>query len=195
MDSLRLGIILAMSQVMRIGLDIIGLGESGGVGSIPGEMELCVMAIGVQPIGRVVGRDARTGRFSSLTRVMAYGRRVVGWYSEVEIVELESRPNPRASRATSVSGASTVAARAVITLALVVLVTRASWTHAASAAVLGLAADATGAVVHATVDGARRLARWAAEYVRREFLAQWRLGLATLVPCAAILAWVALAAR
>ena len=170
---------------MRIGLDAIGVGQ----GALTGEVEHCVMAIGLQPVGNVVVRDARTGRFSSLTRARGFGRMTIGAYTEVEPVEFESRPLTRAPRT------STVAARAVLTLALVVVARAVGAGTAVLAVAAGLAADAAGDLARATAGGLRRLARWGAGYVRREFLAQWRLGLATLVPGAAALAWVALTAR
>jgi hypothetical protein len=147
---------------MRIGID----GLDGGALGIPGDPELCLMAIGVgQPIGNVVMRDAQTGMFSSLTRLMGFGRRAVGRYLDVEPVEIEARPNPRRAPAR--------AARLVLAVALVVVAaTRPE-------AGLGAAALLAGAA----------LGRWAAEYARREFGRQWRLAAFVLAPALAFLAW------
>ncbi len=172
---------------MRIGLDAIGI--EIGQDALTGEGEHCVMAIGIQPVGNVVVRDVRTGRFTSLTRARSFGRMTIGAYTEVEPAEFESRPLARAPRT------STVAARAVLALMLVVVARAVDADATVLAVAVGRAADATGDLARATVDGVRWLARWGAGYVRREFLAQWRLGLATLVPCAAVLAWVMMAAR
>ena len=137
-----------------------------GFDAIRGDPELCIFAIGLgQLIGRCVGRDKRTGRFISLTR-----RLVIGAYTDVDPVELELRPNPRKAPA--------VAARLVVGLTLVMVT--ATVAKAAIAARIAATLLAAGA----------RAARWAAGYVHREFVQQWRLALA-LVPCAALLVWLA----
>lgn len=147
---------------MRIGLD-----------AIAGESEICLMAIELgQPIGNVVVRDAETGLFRSLTRIMGFGRRVIGRYLDVEPVELESRPNPRRAPA--------VAARLVVAVALIVVTTASPEATLLSA--VGASALLAGA----------RLWRWAVVYVRREFTSQWRVLLCTLGPAVAFLAWVAI---
>jgi hypothetical protein len=169
-----------------------------GIDRIPGAGmgELCVMAIGLQPIGRVVVRDPATGRFTSLTRVARHGRAIVGDCDLVEPVEFESSPAPR--RAPRVT-AGAVAARAILALTVAVAAGAASTATTATEVVAGAVSVVTGLLESAVVDGARvvtsgaaRLARWAVRYVRREFVAQWRLGLA-LAPCAVALAWLALA--
>jgi hypothetical protein len=139
-----------------------------GVDAIRGDTEMCLFAIGVgQLIGRCVGRDQRTGRFVSLTK-----RLVIGAYTNVESIELERRPNPRKVPA--------VAARLVIGLTLAIVT--------AIVAELGVAA-AIGALL---LPAATRAARWVAGYVRREFVAQWRLVL-FLAPFATFLVWLAFA--
>ncbi len=146
---------------MRIGLD-----------AILGEPELCLMAIGLdQPIGHVVVKDLVTGLFRSLTRLMDFGRRVIGAYLDHEVVELESRPNPRRAPAT--------ATRLVVAVVLVVVTAkRPEVTLAAAAGAAMLLAGA-------------ELACWAVTYVRREFIAQWRVLACTGGPAFAFLAWVA----
>lgn len=137
-----------------------------GVDAIRGESEMCIFAIGLgQPIGRCVGRDKRTGRFIALTR-----RLVIGAYTDVEPVELERRPNPRKATA--------VAARVVVGLTLVIVVATAP--KAAGAA----------AIAAMLLPAGRRAARWAAGYIDREFVAQWRLALA-IAPVATALVWLA----
>lgn len=140
------------------------------------EGEVCLMAIGLQPIGNLVTRD-RAGRFASLTRLHGLGRTIVGVCTEIEPIELETRPNVRSAPRTS-RGATAV--RAVVALTLMVVTVTAT----ASRAKLGdVAVNSVAMVV--------QFSRWSVEYVRREFLDQWRLGLATVVPCAAFLAWLA----
>jgi hypothetical protein len=137
-----------------------------GCEAIRGEQELCIFAIGLgQLIGKCVGRDKRTGRFISLTK-----RLVIGAYTEVEHVELERRPNPRKTPA--------VAARLVVGLTLVIVTTTAP--EAAIAARIAATLLASGT----------RASRWAAGYLDREFVQQWRLALA-VAPVAAALVWLA----
>jgi hypothetical protein len=137
-----------------------------GVDTIRGEPELCIFAIGLgQLIGRCVGRDNRTGRFVSLTRHL-----VIGAYTDSEPVELERRPNPRKAPA--------VAARLVVGLTLVIVT--ATMAKAAIAARIAATLLAAGA----------RAARWAAGYIDREFVQQWRLALA-VAPVAIALVWLA----
>lgn len=147
---------------MQIGIDIIR-----------GDPELCLMAIDLdQPIGHVVVRDAATGQFRSLTRLLDFGRRVIGPYLDVELIELESRPNPRRAPAN--------AARLVIAVALVVVTTAAP--AATLLARMGVAALLIGA----------QFGRWAVAYVQRELVAQWRVLAITLGPAVLFLAWVAI---
>jgi hypothetical protein len=128
---------------------------------------MCIMAIGVgQLIGKCVGRDPRTGRFISLTK-----RTQLGTYTDVEPIELESRPNPRKAPA--------VAARLVLGLTLLVITAPATGVAFAAkvAALLGSAGV--------------KAARWTAGYIHREFVAQWWLAAFVLAPCGAFLAWLA----
>jgi len=137
-----------------------------GIDVVRGETELCIMAIGMgQLIGRCVGRDKQTGRFVSLTR-----RTVIGAYTDIEPVELERRPNPRKAPA--------VAARLVIGVVLTVITSVAPKAAAAAR------------VAAMLLSAGRNAARWAASYVRREFIHQWPLVLA-LAPCWAFLIWLA----
>jgi hypothetical protein len=145
---------------MRIGFDVIA-----------GEAEICLMAIGLQPIGNVVVRNLATGMFESLTRAMGFGRRVIGAYLDEEPVELESRPNPRPAAA--------LAARLVVAVAL--LVVTATAPGATLLSMIGAAALLAGA----------RFGRWAVVYLRREFISQWRVLACTGGPAIAFLAWVA----
>jgi hypothetical protein len=127
---------------------------------------MCIFAIGMgQLIGRCVGRDQRTGRFVSLTKHL-----VIGAYTDVEPIELERRPNPRKT--------PTVAARLVIGLTLVVVT--ATVPELGVVASIGVLLFPAGA----------RAAQWVAGYVRREFVAQWRLAL-FLAVFEAFLVWLA----
>lgn len=159
--NLQTGTSLAIAISMRIGVD----------SSIAGEPELCLMTIGLdQPIGNVVVRDLATGLFGSLTKLMNFGRRLIGRYLDVEPVELESRPTPRRAPAP--------AARLVLAIALVVV-----------AAVRPDPTAAEAIVALALLAGAR-VARAAAGYLYREFVIQWRLALYVVAPALVILAWV-----
>ncbi len=139
-----------------------------GADEIQGEPEVVIMAIGSrQPIGVVVGRSKRTGRF-----VMAAKRLIVGAYTTVERAILERRPTPRRKPAPL--------ARVVVALALIAVTSPAPRVSALAVA-CALAIPALHSAARATV-----------RYFDREFVQQWRLALVTLVPAGIFFAWIAL---
>lgn len=157
-----------------------------GTDAILGGHDICLMAVGLQPIGNVVVKDEQSGRFVSLTRLRGFGRAIVSSCgnlvarlramgldvveaAEGEPVEYERRAAPRRRPAPT--------ARLVAWVALAVVVCR-------------VVPSALSATFAALGDSFARLARWGAGYVRREFVDQWRLLAFVLVPAVVSLAWL-----
>jgi hypothetical protein len=123
------------------------------------EFEPAIFAIGLDPVGRCVTRDNK-GRWATRTL------RIIGDYSELEIIETECRPNPVRKAAP--------AARLVLGLALVV-VTAPTVRELALITLVAL--------------GAEVLLRFR-EWARAEIIEQWRFGLALVLPISAVYAWL-----
>lgn len=140
----------------------IGIGDHVVAGELRGEV--VVMAIGCQPIGNVVVRNKVTGKFSSLTR--SRGRALVPDYSELEVVELERRPNP------APRSPGPVALATLLVIALLAVVPTRPLFSLPRRGLLAVLSDAACAA-----------ARSASGYLSREFVRQWWLGAVTLVPC------------
>jgi hypothetical protein len=152
------------ADTMRIEIGEHAIGIANDDPASHQRTELCVMAIGIQPIGNCVVRSPDGGRYVSATRLHGYGRTAIGAYVEVD----PERQIPSAGEATSATESSI--ALALATAIIVIALSR-------SAASLARAA---------------MLMAWRStrSYIRRELTSQWRFVVGFSLPAVGMAAWI-----
>ncbi len=149
---------------MRIEIGMHAIGIADDAPAEHGADELCVMAIGMQPIGNCVVHAPDGGRYVSATRLHGYGRTSVGAYVEVD-PDREIYSTGTADR----HAAPTIA---VALVAAIVIVALGRATLSATRAIAALTWRST------------------RSYVRREVTSQWRFVACLSIPIACMAAWI-----